>query len=30
MSRFPDVNSHQMVKVVGELGFSFVRQSGKR
>ena len=27
-SVFPDVNSKQIVKVVGQLGFEFVRQSG--
>jgi len=28
MSRFPDVNSNRMVRVVENLGFGFVRQSG--
>ena len=27
-TRFPDVNSKQIVKVVEKLGFGFVRQSG--
>ena len=28
MSRFPDVNSNQIVRVVVDLGFRFIRQSG--
>lgn len=27
-TRFPDVNSKQIVKVVEQLGFRFIRQSG--